>query len=219
MDPVVDQAICLRQWDYSETSQTAVLFGRNLGIVRVLGKGSKRNDPRFSGGLEVCTLGEAVVYPKESGLAVLGGWDLLKTYRGVRTSHASYCAAMLAIELPRLLLSEHEPHEPAWEGLAEALGTMAAESWHVVLARWQWGLLIEAGYGPDLGPADWVGFSPGLGRFVDAAAAADAGRVWAVHPTTREALLDLAAGRAVDPLLAVRAGRLLAWYDLELTGG
>ncbi|MGP1272966.1 MAG: DNA repair protein RecO [Phycisphaerales bacterium] len=219
MDPVVDQAICLRQWDYSETSQTAVLFGRSLGIVRVLGKGSKRNDPRFSGGLEVCTVGEAVVYPKETGLAVLAGWDLTETLSRSRSSLASYYAAMLALEAPRLVLSEAEAHPAAFDALLDALRSLDEATWPVVLARWLWRLLDDAGYRPEVAGRDAAAFSPGGGRLVDVHEAQRLGdRAWPVLASTAEGLRRLASGDPLDPADAVRVGRLLCWYLRELGG-
>ena len=50
-----DQAICIRHWDYSETSQTVGLFGRTLGCFRGLAKGARRERGSFSGGLDLLT--------------------------------------------------------------------------------------------------------------------------------------------------------------------
>ncbi|MFN9968750.1 MAG: DNA repair protein RecO, partial [Phycisphaerae bacterium] len=61
MATVMDDAICIRVWDWSETSQTVSLFCRSLGVVRGLAKGSKRQDARFSGGYELFTRGQAGV--------------------------------------------------------------------------------------------------------------------------------------------------------------
>lgn len=218
MDPVVDQAVCLRQWDFSETSQTAVLFSRTLGIVRVLAKGSRRHDPRFSGGLEVATLGEIVVYPKQSGLATLAGWDLLGTFRGIRASLERYYAAMFSVDLPRHLLGEDQPHERAFEGLVLTLQSIADGAVHQPLARWLWLLLDEAGFRPDLSEAGRAsGFAPVMGRLVTADERGP-GVVWAVRPETVAALLALSEGKDSDPLSLERAGRLLAWYAREIVG-
>ncbi len=217
MDPVVDEAVCLRQWDYSETSQTAAMFTRTLGIVRVLGKGTKRNDPRFSGGLEVGTLGEAVVHPKESGLATLAGWDLLRTFRGARRTLGSHYAVMFALDLPRHLLSEHEPHPEAFDGLVSTLDNLEEHGWRPVIARWLWRLLDLAGYRPDvsLGP-DSDGFSPELGLV--RSGERGVGVSWAIQQGTAEALVGLATGGVVSDEDAERAGRLLAWYACEIAG-
>lgn len=222
MDPVVDEAVCLRQWDYSETSQTAVLFTRKLGIVRVLGKGTKRNDPRFSGGLEVGTLGEALIYPKETGLATLAGWDLRRTFRESRRSLASHHALMFALDLPRHLLSEDEPHARAFDGLVATLDALGRSDWRPVIAGWLWHVLDEAGYRPDLsagtaGDRPVRGFSPERGRLV-AEDDPDRGVIWEIQPGTAAALRSIASGEAVAEDQAERAGRLLAWYVREIAG-
>ncbi|MEO1584459.1 MAG: DNA repair protein RecO [Planctomycetota bacterium] len=224
MDPVVDEAVCLRQWDFSETSQTAVLFTRKLGIVRVLGKGTRRNDPRFSGGLEVGTLGEAVVYPKESGLATLAGWDLQQTFRGSRGTLAKHRAAMFAIDVPRHVLPEAEPHPVSYAGLVRTLGDLGGGAWQPVIARWLWLLLADAGFGPDLSAGERsVGFSPSRGGLVPAHAEQGAhGVVWRLRGETTRGLVSLAsdvdAAGVLDPDVAERVGRLLAWYVREIAG-
>ena len=42
MPTISDYAICIRRWDFSETSQTVSLFTRESGIIRGLAKGAKR---------------------------------------------------------------------------------------------------------------------------------------------------------------------------------
>lgn len=49
MPPVSDDAVCIRHWDWSETSQTVSLFTRGHGLVRALAKGSKRPKSPYSG--------------------------------------------------------------------------------------------------------------------------------------------------------------------------
>lgn len=219
MDPVVDEAVCLRQWDFSETSQTAVLFTRKLGIVRVLGKGTRRNDPRFSGGLEVGTLGEAIVHPKDSGLATLAGWDLRRTFRGTRRSLESHYAAMFALDVPRHLLSEDEPHPEAFEGLVAVLDDLEGNDWRPAIAEWLWRLLDLAGYRPDVGAGcDAAGFSPERGGFVRSGERERAGVIWSVQSDTIEAVVSLAAGGRPTGESAERAARLLGWYVRELAG-
>ena len=42
MPIIADTAICIRCWDFSETSQTVSLVTREHGVVRGLAKGAKR---------------------------------------------------------------------------------------------------------------------------------------------------------------------------------
>ena len=64
MATVTDDAVCIRQWDWSETSQTVSVFAREHGLLRGVAKGSKRENSRFSGGLEVLTRGEVMAIVK-----------------------------------------------------------------------------------------------------------------------------------------------------------
>ncbi|MCH7601829.1 MAG: recombination protein O N-terminal domain-containing protein, partial [Planctomycetes bacterium] len=42
MPKIAYYAICIRRWDFSETSQTVSLFTSEAGIIRGLAKGAKR---------------------------------------------------------------------------------------------------------------------------------------------------------------------------------
>lgn len=222
MEAEVDIAICLRQWDYSETSQTAALLCRRLGLVRVLGKGTRRPDPRFSGGLEIGTLGEAVIMPKSSSsLATLGGWDLRETFRASRADLAGYYAAMFAIEVAQSILPEGEPHPVVFDALNALLARSAEESWQIAVADYLWNLLGDTGYQPSTegytqGPC---AFSPTLGTLMNAKGVKKVDSAWAVLETTARSLCQLeAAGCAqgLDIEQAERVGRLLAWYVREV---
>lgn len=222
MDTEVDIAICLRQWDFSETSQTAALLCRRLGLVRVLGKGTKRADPRFSGGLETGTLGEAVIVPRSgSSLAVLAGWDLRETYRGSRADLPSYYAAMFAIEVAMSLLPEGEPHPEVFDALSAVLGRGAGEPWAIAVADYLWSVLGDTGYRPSIPEAvgGSMAFSPRLGQLGQAQELGRGVAAWSVLDSTAEALVTLSetgstAGMGAEQ--AERVGRLLAWYVREL---
>ena len=58
MGTMHDQGVCIRQWDFSETSQTVSLFGRSLGVVRGLAKGARRERGAFDGGVDLLSRGE-----------------------------------------------------------------------------------------------------------------------------------------------------------------
>jgi len=57
MQEISTEGVCVRVWDWSETSQTASILTRDLGVVRVIAKGSKREKSDYSGGLEPATCG------------------------------------------------------------------------------------------------------------------------------------------------------------------
>ena len=85
MSATIDQALCIRHWDWSETSQTVVLFTKTNGILRGLAKGSKRDKGKFSGGFDVLSQGEiGFLLKRDSELATLTEWDVCETFPNLR---------------------------------------------------------------------------------------------------------------------------------------
>jgi DNA repair protein RecO (recombination protein O) len=242
----LDQAICIRQWDWSETSQTVSLLARELGLIRGIAKGAKRERSKFSGGFEVLTRGEVQAIIKPSAeLATLAAWDLQETFPAVRRSLTSYYAGMYMADLVRHALIERDPHPVLFDRLVDALRLLGdpAGDRRAVL-RFQWDTLIETGYRPEvrldilsgipLAEARTYGFSPRLGGFTMDAAAGEAasgangtaptreseGPVWRVRSETLGILRSLAEGRlaSASPEAVDRASRLLASYLREILG-
>lgn len=184
MAAIEDHAICVRTWDWSETSQTAVLITKNHGMIRVLAKGSKRDRSAFSGGLELCTHGHmgAILRPS-SDLALMTHWDLLDPMRGVRQGLLPYNTAMLGVDLIPRLIQDHDPHPEVYEALygllercCEFNSTKQADQSRLVLgalAWYQWTVLVAIGAmpvvdhdvltGEQLTTAEVYGFSAQLG--------------------------------------------------------
>lgn len=155
-----DQAIVLRAWDWSETSQTASLLSRQHGVLRVLAKGARRPRGAFSGGLEPLCRGElAFITRPASDLALLTHWDLTETFPILRRRLDAHYAALYLAELVGLALADSDPHPAAFDALLEALRAMQdAPGLVLPLARFQWALLVDAGYRPVLDqPAEIAG--------------------------------------------------------------
>ena len=156
MPAIADQAVCIRHWDWSETSQTVSLFCRTLGLVRGVAKGAKRENARFSGGLEVPTRGEVLVIPKAAGsLATLTAWDQQETFPALRRSLSAFYSAMYMADLVGHLLTEHDPHPRLFDDLLASLRALdpAASGGpgdRLAVLRFQWSALVEAGYRPEL---------------------------------------------------------------------
>ncbi len=236
-----EDAIVLRLWDFSETSQTAALFTRGQGAIRCLAKGSKRPKAKFSGGLELATRGEGVLIVKPTAeLAQLIEWDLRETHFGLRRRVDAHLAGMCALDLVFQAVRDHDPHERLFDALAGALRDIdsAADSSGCVEAvgRLQWATLKEAGYEPvldrdvrtgaGLGEAETVGFDTRLGGVTQDPGRNDRGgeEVWRVRSDTVRAVgwlaatgeKNSAAGRP-EPVAVFRAARLLgAWIGVVL---
>lgn len=236
MPALASDCLCLRTWDWSETSQTAALFSRDLGLLRVIAKGSKRPRSTFSGGLEPLTIAAAQFTIKPStDLALLTRWDLIEIFPSIRQSLPAHYAALYLADLLAHFTAAHDPHPQLYDALSDALrqlpsGTTAA------LARGQWAILVETGYKPELNHLVHDGsplprataylFDPHQGGLVgpaelSAARGAD-GVDWRLRASTIEALRSLDAPQAAstppDPDSLHRCARFLAVYLRHLLG-
>lgn len=188
-----DEAICIRHWDFSETSQTVSLFCRSHGLLRGLAKGAKRERSRFSGGIELLTRGQclAIVKPGRD-LAALTDWDLLEVFPALGRRLEAYYAGLYFAELIHLLLSEADPHPRLYDGLVPSLRLLddAAARPTAILA-FQWLILCEGGYRPvldrdaetgaDLAESGTLAFGPAVGGTVNDTGHPDR---WRVRPET-----------------------------------
>lgn len=232
--PFKDQAVCLRVWDWSETSQTAALFCRDAGLLRVIAKGSRRPRAPYSGGLGPLTRGEAAALSKpaqplssgeSSGLTTLTAWDLQETFPGVRRSLLAFYGAMHIAELLLRLVREGDPHPALFDDALRALRDLddpAAGLGPVV--RLQWSALTHSGHRPEIAHDVATGgplrrravydFSPQQGGLTDSRAG-DRGQVWRVRSATVDYLRRVGAGVAApadDPRTRARALALLGRY-------
>ncbi len=179
-----DEGICVRHWDWSETSQTVTLLTRDHGLLRCLAKGSKREKAPFSGGVELLTRAHLTTIIKPSAeLAQLTSWDLIEPMHHARRDHARYLAAMYCVDLIPRIVHDQDPHPGLFDALAATLAAIAGSdpcdpgrglaAW---LTWFQWTLLDETGSKPEIGvdvqtgealaPAQAVGFAWDLGGLV-----------------------------------------------------
>lgn len=155
MPSVTDQAICIRVWDWSETSQTVSLLTRAHGLLRGIAKGSKRPHARFSGGIDLLTRGEMIASLKPAerggGLTPLVAWDLQELFPGVRRSvRALYCAMAMA-DLTQNALLEGDPHPEVFDALVEALRSLERPGQDLACTcAFAWTLVDRTGHRPEL---------------------------------------------------------------------
>ena len=240
MPAASDQAIVVRTWEFSETSQTACLFCREHGVLRVLAKGARRDKAPFSGGLEALTRGEAMVIAKRAdALSTLTEWDLRHVYWRPRQTLSAHRAGLYLADLVYHAVTDHDPHPELFDALDRALDDLGAGlPGDPALLVFQWRLLVETGYAPRLDAdagsgrplpdAPSYGFSPESGGVVPdpegprsgaEPAAPLSGPIWRVRAATVLALRELETSGAPpqdpsdepDPTLE-RASRLLDAY-------
>jgi len=171
MGRFASEAICIRHWDFSETSQTVSLFSRDRGLIRGLAKGSKREKSRFSGGIELLTRGRITAITKSGReLATLTEWDLEEIFPAISRDLRAYYAGMYFADLAQHLVSQGDTHPRLFDALAQMLRGMVtpssvgggvgnrANDCHkerydavaVSVLGFQWAILCEAGYRPVL---------------------------------------------------------------------
>jgi recombinational DNA repair protein (RecF pathway) len=186
---------------------------REYGMVRVLAKGSKRERSAFSGGLEICTLGQmnAIIRPNTE-LALLTSWDLEEPMMRIRGCLSAYRASIMAVDLIPRLVQDHDPHPEVFDALQELLrfcdGIESGRETQIIpmLVRYQWLVLVAVGAmpifdhdvltGEVLEPADVFGFSAQLGGvtqdpiknagFGSQSGQTHADRVWRIRKQTVE---------------------------------
>lgn len=222
----------MRQWDWSETSQTVSILSRTHGLVRAIAKGSRRPNTPFSGGIELLTRAEVgLIIKPANDLALLTEWHLVEHFPALRQSLRVYHAGLYAAELVVRMILDHDPHPDAFDALLELLRALQpGSSTDGPLLRYQKALLLACGYTPvidrdvatgaPLSDAPVAQFVPELGGVVPAQAPATTaeGRKmesWPVRKTTLTAVVDPRSASGED---VSRASRLLAAYIRTLIG-
>jgi DNA repair protein RecO (recombination protein O) len=226
---VTDEGVCIRQWDWSETSQTVSIFTRGQGVIRGIAKGAKRENARFSGGIEVMTRAEVISSAKATeGLTLLAAWDLLETYPAARRSLSAFYAGMTMLDLVHHALSERDPHAELYDALVDGLRSLGEpDADRRALLQLLWHVLSETGHRPEverdaatgagLETSSSYAFNARMGGLT-AEAPQSGAPVWRVRAETVGLLRALSAGRpdAADPAAVDRATRLLALYFREV---
>jgi DNA repair protein RecO (recombination protein O) len=231
MPTVTDNAICIRRWDFSETSQTVSLFLRSHGVVRGMVKGAKRARGGFEGGIDLLTHGQVVAIVKPArDLATVTQWRLRDTFRALREHLGANRAGLYMADLVHHMVTEHDPHPDLFDALRSGLERLAdLDRIDRTLLDFEWTVLLETGFRPQiecdaetgaaLAPdAATLGFSATAGGVVADTGAADR---WRVRRETIELLRAVAAGRPTDDADGThhrRAARLLAAYIREVLG-
>ena len=228
MPRITDDAIVLRDLDYSESSQIVVLLTAAHGKLRGIAKGSRRNSPssvaRFSGGINLLNRGQVIATTRPTqDLASITEWDLQDDHFFLRRNLRAQQTAMFAADLLNALLPDGDPH-PVCHGLMTTLLDRLVEaderSIAAALLTFQWGLLQDCGYQPELDRdvrldepltrARAYSFDPTAGGLTTQERGGD----WRVRSATVELLRELPGNFTTQAKLDAleRANRLLCVY-------
>ncbi|HWB20000.1 MAG TPA: DNA repair protein RecO, partial [Phycisphaerales bacterium] len=201
------------------------------GVIRGLAKGAKREKSPFSGGFDVGTRGQIVAIVKTGAeLANLTAWTLLELFPPIHQSLHANRSALYMLELVQFMMHDHDPHPRAFDALLDAMRVVGqAGRRDRELLRFQWILLEETGYRPELNQnletglaidqsASAFAFSPAQGGLVTDSGFADRWRVRRETIDTLRRLSIIPEKFVADEETLRRANRLLAAYARHILG-
>jgi DNA repair protein RecO (recombination protein O) len=197
--PLVEtEALVLKRFDYSETSQIARLFTRSEGRLSVIAKGIKRPNADLRGPMDLFCLAD-VGFTGRPGdeLLVLRKYHVVTGFPGLRQDLERMSAAFYLAELLCEGTRDRDPDEglfELWLASFRALETAAAGECDAIVIRAELGFL-EAG-----------GFLPSLEACVRCGARVAPGEAALLSPL-RGGVLCAACGAAGAPGLRLGAGQ------------
>jgi DNA repair protein RecO len=230
-----DEGVCVRRWDWSETSQTLWVFARRLGLLRCVAKGAKREHAGFSGGVEPLTRAEFVVSLRAQqrnpqSLATLASWDLVEIFPAVRESARAFSAGLAMIDIIPRVVTDADPHPALYDALLTSIRMLGDDQADVrALLLLAWSALADTGHAPELARDVRTGailsdtpaysFSPRLGGLVEDDTRRGHDPVWRVRAETVHVLRALRSGgvpAGTAPAAVERAARLVLLYLKEV---
>lgn len=182
------EGIVLKTYALGDTSRIAVVYTRDLGLVRLVAKGARKTPSRFGFALEPLSRARFVFYHKpDRDLQLLSQADTVDAV-GSRVADLSRLAhASASVELVDRLVWGEEPHPELYDLLAETLATVASaapEALPAVTIAFDLKVASLLGYRPRLDACAGCGgtvsprrlFSPARGGLLcDRCGAIDAG--------------------------------------------
>jgi len=167
-----DRAVCLRKFEYSETSQILTLFGRRGGLVRVIAKGAHRRTKaghsKFDGGVDLLDYGDCNwVEHTNRELSTLTEWKLLDGQLALRRSLRGMMLGQTLAEVLTLIMPEHEANIELWTRFVATLRMLMTPIAEAHLIAFLLDAIAEAGILPEeqnLSDANGQVLDPALAR-------------------------------------------------------
>ena len=150
-----DRAICVRRYEYSETSQVLAIFTRDHGLIRAIARGAHRTTKagasKFDGGVDLLDEGFALFTDRlDRDLVTLAEWKVDDGHRPIRHSQRAMNLALYMAEIVGNVFEVGDPHPAVFDRFTatlDQLATPAAEESALALVL---DLLRESGLLPVL---------------------------------------------------------------------
>ena len=224
MPQLKDCAICLRRWEWSETSQIVLLLTAQNGLIRGLAKGALRNGSKFSGGFDILTKGDfsAVIKP-ERDLQTITEWRMSHIWREPRRNLNVNIDSTLVADLLARIGTEGDPCPLLYKNTISYLDSIEQKSSRLyALMIWLLDTCKISGFEPILDQdvktnkqitpsGKIIGFSPKLGGVTQS----QDKTTWPVRDETIGLLLSFSKGGAPTNVpqksLKRACGLLISW--------
>ena len=220
---VRSEGIVLKTHALGDTSRIAVVYMRDLGMVKLVAKGARKTPQRFGFALEPLSRARFTFYHKpDRDLQLLSQADIIDPVGSRLADLARLAHAEAAIELVDRLVWGEEPHPELYDLLVATLAAMTAApaaSLTALTIAYELQVASLLGYRPRLDACAGCGlalaperlFSPARGGLVCASCAREGG----IIKLSADALAGLAlmlsrpVGEAGEYLEVKRAGEIL----------
>ncbi len=148
-----DRAICLRHFEYSETSQIVLLFSRLRGLVKVIAKGARRmnraGEGKFGGGIDLLDEADALFTDYDDReLNTIAEWRVVAARAAMRRSLRGVHLGLFLAELLAELFEQFDPHAVLYGRLSWTLGKIGGPETESVVLAGAIDVLREAGVMP-----------------------------------------------------------------------
>ena len=224
MPQLKDCAICLRRWEWSETSQIVLLLSAQNGLIRGVAKGALRHGSKFSGGFDILTKGDfsAVVKP-ERELQTITAWRMDHVWREPRRNLKINTDSTLVLDLLTRIGTEGDPCPLLYKNTISYLNSIEQKASRLhALMIWLLDVCKISGFEPILDhdvktnkkitpSGKIIGFSPSLGGITRSQDTT----TWPVRDETIGLLLSFSKGGAPtnvpEKSLERACGLLISW--------
>ncbi|OPX31875.1 MAG: DNA repair protein RecO [Candidatus Latescibacteria bacterium 4484_181] len=119
------EAIVLRNYKWSETSNIVTLYSQDFGKIKAVAKGARRANTRFVNSLNPVTQSQILFYSRNSGgLHILKEASSINYFPNLKREIEKFAYASAVCELTEYLTADSQPSPSAYYTLHQTLNKM-----------------------------------------------------------------------------------------------